>query len=88
MLVTGKESCTQLCPELSPWFPEATGFTTCLIHCTVLQEFDKVPMFMKTAPDEIDPMKHPELAAIQSIIHDDDRPLEGMTAITVLSTQC
>ncbi|XP_035617895.1 tetratricopeptide repeat protein 4 isoform X3 [Oncorhynchus keta] len=39
-------------------------------------EFDKVPMFMKTAPDEIDPMKHPELAAIQSIIHDDDRPLE------------
>ncbi|XP_013978860.2 tetratricopeptide repeat protein 4 [Salmo salar] len=40
------------------------------------EEFDKVPMFMKTAPDEIDPMKHPELAAIQSIIHDDDRPLE------------
>uniref|UniRef100_A0A4W5PDY6 Tetratricopeptide repeat domain 4 n=1 Tax=Hucho hucho TaxID=62062 RepID=A0A4W5PDY6_9TELE len=33
-------------------------------------------MFMKTAPEEIDPMKHPELAAIQSIIHDDDRPLE------------
>ncbi|XP_055717599.1 tetratricopeptide repeat protein 4 [Salvelinus fontinalis] len=40
------------------------------------EEFDKVPMFMKTAPDEIDPMKHPELAAIQSIIHDDDRPLK------------
>ncbi|CAB1332209.1 unnamed protein product [Coregonus sp. 'balchen'] len=40
------------------------------------EEFDKVPMFMKTAPEEIDPMKHPELAAIQSIIHDDDRPLE------------
>uniref|UniRef100_A0A8C8D3W0 Cns1/TTC4 wheel domain-containing protein n=1 Tax=Oncorhynchus tshawytscha TaxID=74940 RepID=A0A8C8D3W0_ONCTS len=40
------------------------------------KEFDKVPMFMKTAPEEIDPMKHPELAAIQSIIHDDDRPLE------------
>ncbi|CDQ60867.1 unnamed protein product [Oncorhynchus mykiss] len=31
---------------------------------------------MKTAPEEIDPMKHPELAAIQSIIHNDYRPLE------------
>lgn len=41
-------------------------------------------MFMKTAPEEIDPMKHPELAAIQSIIHDDDRPLEGMVAVAVL----
>ncbi|KAL1022770.1 hypothetical protein UPYG_G00032070 [Umbra pygmaea] len=40
------------------------------------EEFNTVPMFMKTAPEDIDPMKHPELAAIQSIIHDDDRPLE------------
>uniref|UniRef100_A0A6Q2ZCN9 Cns1/TTC4 wheel domain-containing protein n=1 Tax=Esox lucius TaxID=8010 RepID=A0A6Q2ZCN9_ESOLU len=39
------------------------------------EEFNKVPMFMKTAPEDIDPLKHPELAAIQSIIHDDDRPL-------------
>ncbi|KAI4891914.1 hypothetical protein NFI96_030001 [Prochilodus magdalenae] len=40
------------------------------------EEFDKVPMFMKKAPEEIDPLKHPELACIQSIIHDDDRPPE------------
>lgn len=40
------------------------------------EEFEKVPMFMKTAPEEIDPMKNPELACIQSIIHDDDRPPE------------
>lgn len=40
------------------------------------EEFDKIPMFMKTAPEEIDPEKHPELACIQSIIHDDDRSPE------------
>ncbi|XP_072539110.1 tetratricopeptide repeat protein 4 [Salminus brasiliensis] len=40
------------------------------------EEFDKVPMFMKTAPKEIDPLKNPDLACIQSIIHDDDRPPE------------
>lgn len=32
---------------------------------------------MKKAPEEIDPVKHPELACIQSIIHDDDRTPEG-----------
>ncbi|KAJ8376389.1 hypothetical protein SKAU_G00069690 [Synaphobranchus kaupii] len=36
------------------------------------EEFDKVPMFMKTAPEVIDPQKHPELACLQSIIHGDD----------------
>ncbi|XP_076871094.1 tetratricopeptide repeat protein 4 [Brachyhypopomus gauderio] len=40
------------------------------------EEFDKVPMFMKTAPEDIDPMKHPDLACLQSIIHDDERPPE------------
>ncbi|KAF5903177.1 tetratricopeptide repeat protein 4, partial [Clarias magur] len=40
------------------------------------EEFDKVPMFMKSAPEDIDPVKHPELACLQSIIHDDDRPPE------------
>ncbi|XP_051987144.1 tetratricopeptide repeat protein 4 [Xyrauchen texanus] len=40
------------------------------------EEFDKVPMFMKTAPEEIDPTKDPDLACIQSIIHDDDRTPE------------
>ncbi|KAM7013193.1 tetratricopeptide repeat protein 4 isoform 2-T2 [Tautogolabrus adspersus] len=37
-------------------------------------EFNKVPMFMKTAPEEIDPQKYPELACLQAIIHDEDRP--------------
>lgn len=34
-------------------------------------------MFMKKAPDEIDPEKYPELACLQAIIHDEDRPPEG-----------
>ncbi|KAM9848505.1 tetratricopeptide repeat protein 4 [Aulostomus maculatus] len=37
------------------------------------EEFNKVPMFMKTAPDEIDPKQYPELACLQAIIHDEDR---------------
>lgn len=34
-------------------------------------------MFMKKAPDEIDPEKYPELACLQAIIHDEDRSPEG-----------
>lgn len=33
---------------------------------------------MKNAPEEIDPQKYPELACLQSIIHDEDRPPEGV----------
>lgn len=40
------------------------------------EEFNKIPMFMKTAPEEIDPKTHPELACLQAIIHDEDRPPE------------
>ncbi|XP_034387295.1 tetratricopeptide repeat protein 4 [Cyclopterus lumpus] len=40
------------------------------------EEFDKIPMFMKEAPEEIDPQKYPELACLQAIIHDEDRPPE------------
>ncbi|CAG11599.1 unnamed protein product, partial [Tetraodon nigroviridis] len=40
------------------------------------EEFDRVPMFMKKAPDEIDPEIYPELACLQAIIHDEDRPPE------------
>ncbi|XP_037626510.1 tetratricopeptide repeat protein 4 isoform X1 [Sebastes umbrosus] len=40
------------------------------------EEFDAIPMFMKKAPEEIDPKKHPELACLQAIIHDEDRPPE------------
>lgn len=42
------------------------------------EEFDRIPMFMKNAPDEIDPQKYPELACLQSIIHDDSRPPEEL----------
>ncbi|XP_077463159.1 tetratricopeptide repeat protein 4 [Stigmatopora argus] len=37
------------------------------------EEFDKIPMFMKSVPDEIDPKEYPELAHIQAILHDEDR---------------
>ncbi|KAM4722649.1 tetratricopeptide repeat protein 4 isoform 1-T2 [Rhinophrynus dorsalis] len=40
------------------------------------EEFDKIPMFMKKAPSEIDPEKAPELACLQSILFDSDRSLE------------
>lgn len=36
------------------------------------EEFDKVPMFMTSAPEDIDPLKYPELATIQAMIHDED----------------
>lgn len=50
----------------------------------ILQEFNKVPMFMKTAPENIDPEKNPDLACIQSIIHDDDRTPEGVRLFILL----
>ncbi|XP_066481713.1 tetratricopeptide repeat protein 4 [Tiliqua scincoides] len=37
------------------------------------QEFDKIPMFMKTAPSEIDSEQHPDLACLQSIIFDEEQ---------------
>uniref|UniRef100_UPI0037E8BA62 tetratricopeptide repeat protein 4 n=1 Tax=Semicossyphus pulcher TaxID=241346 RepID=UPI0037E8BA62 len=40
------------------------------------EEFDRVPMFMKKAPEVIDPKIYPELACIQAMIHDEDRPPE------------
>ncbi|XP_062252231.1 tetratricopeptide repeat protein 4 [Platichthys flesus] len=40
------------------------------------EEFDKIPMFLKSVPDEIDPREYPELACIQSIIHSEDRTPE------------
>ncbi|KAM7388108.1 hypothetical protein PAMP_024309 [Pampus punctatissimus] len=40
------------------------------------EEFNKVPMFMKSAPEEIDPREYPELACLQAIVHDEDRPPE------------
>ncbi|XP_042372985.1 tetratricopeptide repeat protein 4 [Plectropomus leopardus] len=40
------------------------------------EEFDNIPMFMKKLPEEIDPKKHPELACLQAIIHDEDRTPE------------
>uniref|UniRef100_F7DTS6 Tetratricopeptide repeat domain 4 n=1 Tax=Ornithorhynchus anatinus TaxID=9258 RepID=F7DTS6_ORNAN len=40
------------------------------------EEFDKIPMFMKKPPSEIDPTQHPDLACLQSMIFDDERPPE------------
>ncbi|XP_036614119.1 tetratricopeptide repeat protein 4 [Trichosurus vulpecula] len=40
------------------------------------QELDKIPMFMKKAPAEINPQENPELACLQSLIFDDERPPE------------
>ncbi|OBS64910.1 hypothetical protein A6R68_06561 [Neotoma lepida] len=41
------------------------------------EEFDKIPLFMKKAPSEIDPKEFPDLACLQSIIFDDERSPEG-----------
>ncbi|XP_045403897.1 tetratricopeptide repeat protein 4 isoform X2 [Lemur catta] len=41
------------------------------------EEFEKVPLFMKKAPSEIDPKENPDLACLQSIIFDEERSPEG-----------
>ncbi|XP_042525679.1 tetratricopeptide repeat protein 4 [Dipodomys spectabilis] len=40
------------------------------------EEFDKIPLFMKKAPSEIDPKENPDLACLQSIIYDEERSPE------------
>ncbi|KAF7663956.1 hypothetical protein LDENG_00194030 [Lucifuga dentata] len=40
------------------------------------EEFDKVPMFMKSLPEDFDPKQYPELSCLQAIIHDEDRTPE------------
>ncbi|XP_037683060.1 tetratricopeptide repeat protein 4 isoform X2 [Choloepus didactylus] len=40
------------------------------------EEFEKIPLFMKKAPSEIDPLENPDLACLQSIIFDDERSPE------------
>lgn len=40
------------------------------------EEFDKVPIFMKKAPEDIDPEKAPDLACLQSLLFDSDRSPE------------
>ncbi|XP_012662658.1 tetratricopeptide repeat protein 4 isoform X2 [Otolemur garnettii] len=40
------------------------------------EEFEKVPLFMKKAPSEIDPKESPDLACLQSIIFDEERSPE------------
>ncbi|KAK5930556.1 hypothetical protein CgunFtcFv8_026779 [Champsocephalus gunnari] len=44
------------------------------------EEFDKIPMFMKKAPEEIDSQSYPELACLQAMIHDEDAPPEEQAA--------
>ncbi|XP_075872069.1 tetratricopeptide repeat protein 4 [Nelusetta ayraudi] len=40
------------------------------------EDFEKVPMFMKSIPEDFDPVEYPELACIQAILHDEDRAPE------------
>ncbi|XP_019481522.1 PREDICTED: tetratricopeptide repeat protein 4 [Hipposideros armiger] len=40
------------------------------------EEFEKIPLFMKETPSEIDPKENPDLACLQSIIFDDERSPE------------
>ncbi|XP_077005664.1 tetratricopeptide repeat protein 4 isoform X2 [Tamandua tetradactyla] len=40
------------------------------------EEFEKIPLFMKKTPSEIDPQENPDLACLQSIIFDDERSPE------------
>ncbi|XP_007089948.1 tetratricopeptide repeat protein 4 [Panthera pardus] len=40
------------------------------------EEFEKVPLFMRKAPSEIDPNENPDLACLQSIIFDEERSPE------------
>lgn len=40
------------------------------------EEFERVPMFMSSAPEEFDAQKYPELATIQAILHNEDRTPE------------
>ncbi|KAM9109519.1 tetratricopeptide repeat protein 4 isoform 2-T2 [Megaptera novaeangliae] len=40
------------------------------------EEFEKIPLFMKKAPSEIDPQENPDLACLQSIIFDEERSPE------------
>ncbi|XP_020377196.2 tetratricopeptide repeat protein 4 isoform X1 [Rhincodon typus] len=42
------------------------------------EEFEKIPMFMKKPPEELDPLKHPELACIQSMLYDEDQSPEEL----------
>lgn len=64
--------------KLLNWLEGSFFHPSAVIHLfCLIQEFNKVPMFMKTAPEEIDPQTYPELACLQAIIHDEDRPPEG-----------
>ncbi|XP_010608696.1 tetratricopeptide repeat protein 4 isoform X3 [Fukomys damarensis] len=40
------------------------------------EEFDKIPLFMKKAPSEVNPKENPDLACLQSIIFDEERSPE------------
>ncbi|KAK0151735.1 Tetratricopeptide repeat protein 4 [Merluccius polli] len=54
-----------------------TAFIQTLISVTSVTEFDKIPLFMKKAPEVIDPKLHPEWACIQALINDEDTTPEG-----------
>ncbi|KAF0041909.1 hypothetical protein F2P81_005441 [Scophthalmus maximus] len=58
------------------WEEPATQENNVRVCFRLIQEFDKIPMFMKKAPEEIDPHQYPELACLQAMIHDEDRSPE------------
>lgn len=59
-----------------------------IVHSSLnnLQEFEKIPLFMKNSPSEIDPLENPDLACLQSIIFDEERSPEGIFSDTLSSS--
>lgn len=43
-------------------------------------------MFMKSVPEDFNPLEYPELACIQTILHDEDRTPEGELVLQDLNT--
>ena len=60
----------------------------CIVHSSLnnLQEFEKIPLFMKNSPSEIDPLENPDLACLQSIIFDEERSPEGIFSDSLSSS--
>ncbi|XP_059197415.1 tetratricopeptide repeat protein 4 [Centropristis striata] len=62
--------------DMDEFYEKFKGYKNRFNEDTWEEEFDKIPMFMKKAPDVIDPKVHPELACIQAMVHDEDRTPE------------
>lgn len=69
-------SCREALVETRSWVYGADN-PVGLVHSLNVQEFAKIPLFMKQAPSEVDPRENPDLACLQSIIFDEERSPEG-----------